>query len=145
MESILFDLNPSMKQFTDNALRMNNMLHKAQHHESKAKTLYVCNLVTQPGETDDYKVSDHVKVFQKYLGKDGLDAVIANNTKMSAYLVKKYASEEQKDPVPLDKKTIEKLGVHVIEDKIYKIEDNMLRHDSLKTAYLIFSYLMDEV
>lgn len=38
MESILFDLNPSMKQFTDNALRMNNMLHKAQHHESKAKT-----------------------------------------------------------------------------------------------------------
>ena len=38
MESIFFDLNPSMKQFTDNALRANNMLHKAQHHESKAKT-----------------------------------------------------------------------------------------------------------
>lgn len=38
MESILFDMNPSMKQFTDNALRVNNMLHKAQHHESKTKT-----------------------------------------------------------------------------------------------------------
>ena len=38
MESILFDLNPSMKQFTDNALRVNNMLHRAQHHESKTKT-----------------------------------------------------------------------------------------------------------
>ncbi len=112
---------------------------------SHAKTLYVCNLVTQPGETDNYKVSDHVKVFQKYLGENGLDAIIANNTKMSAYLVKKYATEEQKDPVVLDKKNVEKMGVKLIEDKIYKIEDNVLRHDSLKTAYLIFSYLMDEL
>lgn len=114
-------------------------------NSSHAKTLYVCNLVTQPGETDNFKVSDHIKVFQKYLGEGGLDAIIANNSKMSAYLVKKYATEEQKDPVILDKKTVEKMGVKLIEDKIYKIEDNVLRHDSLKTAYLIFSYLMDEL
>lgn len=114
-------------------------------NESNAKTLYVCNLVTQPGETDNYKVSDHIKVFNKYLGENGLDAIIANNSKMSNYLVKKYASEEQKDPVLLDKKIIEKLNVKLLEDKIYKIEDNVLRHDSLKTAYLIFSYLMDEL
>lgn len=112
-------------------------------NDSNAKTLYVCNLVTQPGETDNYKVSDHIKVFQKYLGSKGLDAIIANNAKMSKYLVNKYANEEQKDPVTLDKKQIEKLGVTLIEDKIYKIENNTLRHDALKTAYLIFSYLMD--
>lgn len=112
-------------------------------NDSNAKTLYVCNLVTQPGETDNYKVSDHIKVFQKYLGSKGLDAIIANNAKMSKYLVNKYANEEQKDPVTLDKKQIEKLGVTLIEDKIYKTENNTLRHDALKTAYLIFSYLMD--
>ena len=56
-------------------------------NDSNAKTLYVCNLVTQPGETDNYKVSDHIKVFQKYLGSKGLDAIIANNAKMSKYLV----------------------------------------------------------
>lgn len=114
-------------------------------NESNAKTLYVCNLVTQPGETDNYKVSDHIKVFQKYLGPEGLDAIIANNAKMSKYLVKKYATMEQKDPVILDKKEVLKTNVKLIEDKIYKIEDNVLRHDSLKTAYLIFSYLMDEL
>ena len=114
-------------------------------NESNAKTLYVCNLVTQPGETDNYKVSDHIKVFQKYLGPEGLDAIIANNSKMSNYLVKKYATMEQKDPVILDKKEVLKTNVKLIEDKIYKIEDNVLRHDSLKTAYLIFSYLMDEL
>ncbi len=113
-------------------------------NNSSAKTMYVCNLVTQPGETDQYTVSDHIKVFNKYLGENGLDAIVANNAKMSNYLVKKYASEEQKDPVVIDRKNIEKMNVKLIEDKIYKIEDNVLRHDALKTAYLIFSYLMED-
>ena len=111
--------------------------------ESKAKTLYVCNLFTQPGETDDYKVSDHVKLLEDYLGKDSIDIVLANNSKMNSKLVKKYATEEQKDQVELDLDALEKMNKKVIADKIYKIEDNFYRHDSLKTAYLIFSYLME--
>ena len=43
----------------------------------------------------------------------------------------------------LDMEELEKLNVHVLSDKLYKIEDNYYRHDSLKTAYIIFSYLMD--
>ena len=81
----------------------------------------------------------------KLFCNDCLTNGIHKKTVTSNYLVKKYASEEQKDPVLLDKKIIEKLNVKLLEDKIYKIEDNVLRHDSLKTAYLIFSYLMDEL
>ncbi len=62
---------------------------------------------------------------------------------MSNYIVKKYASLEQKDPVKLDELTLKKMNVNVIKDKIWKIEDGYLRHDALKTAYLIFSYIMD--
>ena len=113
-------------------------------NEAKAKKIYVCNLVTQPGETDNFKVSDHIKVIEKYLGKESIDAVIANNSKMSSYIVKKYASLEQKDPVSLDERKLAKMKVEVIQDKLWKIEDGYLRHDSLKVAYLIFSYLMDE-
>lgn len=112
--------------------------------ESKAKKLYVCNLVTQPGETDDFKVSDHIKYLEKYLGQNTIDAVIANDSKISSYIAKKYASLEQKDPVKLDESTLKKMNIEVIKDKIWKVEDNVLRHDSLKTAYLIFSYLMQE-
>ena len=112
-------------------------------NKSKAKKIYVCNLVTQPGETDNFKVSDHIKYIEKYLGKNGIDAVIANSVKMSNYIVKKYASLEQKDPVKLDELTLKKMNVEVIKDKIWKIEDGYLRHDALKTAYLIFSYIMD--
>lgn len=110
---------------------------------AKAKKLYICNLFTQPGETDDYKVSDHIKEIEKYLGHDTLDVVIANNDIMDSELAKKYAYKEEKDPVILDKENLVNRKIKVIEDKLYKIEDGVYRHDELKTAYLIFSYLMD--
>ena len=112
---------------------------------SKAETMYVCNLFTQPGETDDYTVSNHIELLEEYLGKNSIDIVVANNTKMNSSLVKKYETEEQKDQVMLDLDNLEKMKKKVIADKLYKIEDNHYRHDELKTAYVIFSYLMDGI
>ena len=111
--------------------------------ESKAPKLYICNLVTQPGETDDFKVSDHVKLLNEYLGEGTINMVLANNVEIPQDLVLKYATEEQKDPVLLDESTLKKMKVRVIKDKIYTIEDGFLRHDTLKTAYLVFSILME--
>ena len=110
---------------------------------SKSKKLYICNLFTQPGETDNFKVSDHVKLLEEYLGKNSIDIVVANNAKMNSELVKKYSKKEQKDPVILDKEELDKMHKCLITDRLYKIEENVYRHDALKTAYLIFSYLMD--
>lgn len=62
---------------------------------------------------------------------------------MSSTLSKKYATSEQKDPVILDVDTLENMNVQIIKDTLYVIENGYYRHDSLKTAYLIFSYLMD--
>ena len=120
--------------------KLNNAINR-----SKAKTMYICNLFTQPGETDGFKVSDHIKMLESYLGKNTIDLVLANDAKMNSKLVKKYETEEQKDQVVLDKDVLDKMKVLVISDKLYKIESNVYRHDSLKTAYLIFSYLMDGV
>lgn len=111
--------------------------------KSKAQKLYICNLVTQPGETDDYKVSNHIEELEKYLGKGTINIVLANNMAIPQELVKKYATEEQKDPVELDEQTLKKRKIRVIKDKMYTIEDGYLRHDTLKTAYLVFSILME--
>ncbi len=111
-------------------------------NKSKAPKLYICNLVTQPGETDNFKVSDHIKILNEYLGKNAINMVIANDSPIPPDLATKYATEEQKDPVIIDEKELKKLKVRVIKDKIYTIEDNYLRHDTLKTAYLVFSILM---
>ena len=111
--------------------------------KSKAPKLYICNLVTQPGETDDFKVSDHIKVLEEYLGTGTINMVLANNVEIPQDLVLKYATEEQKDPVQLDESVLKKMKVRVIKDKIYTVEDGFLRHDTLKTAYLVFSILME--
>lgn len=112
---------------------------------SKAKKLYVSNLFTQPGETDDFKVSDHMKIIMKYINK--IDAVIANDKKIPLKTARKYETEEQKDPVRIDKREIEKIGCKLISDKLYHFSsmDGTIKHDPLKTSYLIFSYLMDKV
>lgn len=111
--------------------------------KSKAPKLYICNLVTQPGETDDYKVSNHIEELEKYLGKGTINIVLANNVEIPRELVEKYATEEQKDPVVLDEQTLKERKIRVIKDKMYTIEDGYLRHDTLKTAYLVFSILME--
>ena len=71
-----------------------------------------------------------------------LDAVIASNTKIDTQIAKKYYTKEQKDPVLIDHDKLKKLGVELIEDDLIIIEDNILRHNSLKLSSLIFSYLI---
>ncbi len=111
--------------------------------KSSAKIMYIANLVTQPGETDGYKVSDHIKVLNSYLEDQKIDTVIANNNTIDKTIEKKYSSLENKSLVPLDIDEVKKLGVRVIEDKIVAVENGKIRHNSMKTAYLIFSYLME--
>lgn len=112
-------------------------------NKSKAKKMYLCNLFTQPGETDGYKVSDHIKILEQYLGDKSIDIVLANEKPMSSRLAQKYSNDEQKDPVPLDEDVLINAGIYVIKDALYTVDDGYYRHDALKTAYLIFSYLMD--
>ena len=69
--------------------------------------------------------------------------VLANNSKIPQELVLKYATKEQKDPVELDEENLAKMHIKTIKDKIYAIEDGILRHDALKTGYLVFSVLME--
>ena len=111
-------------------------------NNSKAKTMYICNMLTQPGETDDFKVSDHIKVIEKYLGKKSVDVVIANNSTIPNNMAL-LAKSEGKDSVEIDLDKLEKMGVQVLAEKLFKVEEGYVRHNSLKTAYLIFSYLME--
>lgn len=112
--------------------------------KSSAPKIYICNLFTQPGETDNFTVSDHIKILENYLGSRTINAVVANNNMLNNELVNIYQTKEQKDPVELDVDNLKKLNVEILADNLAKIEDSVYRHDSLKTAYLIFSYLMNK-
>ena len=111
--------------------------------ESDAPVMYISNLVTQPGETDGYSVSDHVKVLNKYMGRRKVDIVIANNETVENEITETY-SKEKKTLVKLDEEEIRKLGADLIVDEIIDIDEKgSIRHDVLKTEYLVFSRLMD--
>lgn len=110
--------------------------------KTKAPIMYLCNVVTQPGETDGFNVSDHVKLLNRYLENKKIDAVIASNTEIDKAIAMKYSTAEQKEPVKIDYENIEKIGVELIEDDLIVVEDNILRHNSLKLSSIIFSYLM---
>ncbi len=112
---------------------------------AQAPLMYVGNLVTQPGETDDYTMSAHVRVLNRYLRDRHIDLVIANDTgkaRIDPEIAERYLRLENKQTVLLDREELEQLGAEVIADDIFRIEEERIRHDALKTAYLIFSYLM---
>lgn len=111
-------------------------------NKAKAPLMYLCNAVTQPGETDNFTVGDHVELLNKYLDSRHIDVVIASNTKIDKEMAKKYETEEQKEPVKIDYEKIEKLDVELVESDLIVVEDNTLKHNSLKLSSLIFSYLM---
>ena len=59
-------------------------------NKATAPIMYLCNAVTQPGETDGYTVGDHVELLNKYLDYKKIDVVIASNTKIDKKIAEKY-------------------------------------------------------
>lgn len=113
--------------------------------ESNAKLMYTCNMMTQPGETEGYTISDHIQVLNKYLGNKKINAVVVNNGKIDKDIIEKYSSLEQKDQINLtenQKEKLKKMGVKIIKNNYVIVEDELIRHNSIKLATDIFTYLI---
>lgn len=124
-----------------------NLLIKEISHEiakSNAKKIYVCNIMTQPGETDGYSVCDHVNAIMKHAGsKNVVDAVLVNDF-MPSNLAKKYQISGSY-PVKLDFDNLKKLGVKLVTRKL--IEDSkegLVRHSSNRVARAIYYWFRKE-
>lgn len=111
--------------------------------KTSSPIMYICNAMTQPGETDEFTVGDHVRLINKYLDKRNVDTVIASNTKIDKEIATIYETEEQKDPVKIDYDNLNNLGVELIEKDLIIVENKVLRHDSMKIASIIMSYLTE--
>lgn len=106
---------------------------------SNAKIMYVCNVMTQPGETDGFTASDHINLLNSYLGKRKIDTVITNSKKISKKTQKIYETLEQKDLVKIDSKNI---NIEHINKPLIKIENDKIRHDNMKLALEIMNILV---
>ena len=110
--------------------------------KTSAKIFYVCNMMTQPGETDDFKVSDHVNLINQYLIKRKIDLVFVNEEKIPKKIKEKYASLEQKDEVLIDEENLQDIAI--VKSKLLLVEEEMIRHNYNKLAALIFVQTIEE-
>ena len=106
--------------------------------KSKAKKIYVCNIMTQPGETDNYTVSDHLKALIQHAGSNKIvDAVLVND-----YLPENRADKYQKSgsyPVQIDVPEIKKLGIKIVAKKLIEnSKEGLVRHSSRRVARAIY-------
>ncbi|GKU77743.1 YvcK family protein [Paenibacillus sp. L3-i20] len=104
--------------------------------ESDAVKLFVCNVMTQPGETDNYSVSDHLDAIHAHIGHHLFDYVIVNDGEIPPQVESKYAEMGSK-AVHLDIDEVTKRGYEVIADRLVLFR-TFLRHDAERLSHHIY-------
>lgn len=104
--------------------------------QSNAIKLFVCNVMTQPGETDNFTVSDHLQAVYEHVGYHMFDYVIVNNGEIPPQVESKYA-EQGARAVRLDMDAVSKLGYKVIADRLVLFR-TYLRHDAERLSHHIY-------
>jgi len=109
--------------------------------ESKALKIYICNVMTQPGETDDFTASDHLKALFKHGGDRIVDYIILNN-KTPTRLLDKYKAHGA-HPVMPDIAEVKKLGVEVVATPLIN-ETDLVRHDPSTLSEIIIKFITEK-
>lgn len=109
---------------------------------SDAIKVYVCNIMTQAGETDGFRTSDHIKTLISHSHPRIFDYCIVNTADIPHAILKRYADDDSYRVIN-DTQNIENMGYRVIEDDL-AVSDDVVRHDPLKLARVIFG-LIEEI
>lgn len=109
--------------------------------KSDAVKIFVCNVMTQPGETDDYSVSNHLDAIQAHIGHQLFDYVIVNDGEIPEQVHHMYAEKGSK-AVHVDLDEITRRGYKVIADTLVLFR-TYLRHDASKLSHHIYQLVSD--
>lgn len=110
---------------------------------SLARKIYVCNVMTQLGETDRFSASDHVQVIYDHVGERLFEVVIINNEVPPLSIQKQYAQKNQQMVTP-DIERIHRLGCHVIADNLL-LYQSVIRHDAERISKHIYRLVTNQM
>lgn len=103
--------------------------------ETKADVLYILNIMTQPGETNGYSVTDHVNAIIYHANSNIIDKIVVNSKEVDKYAKYRYKSIENSTPIYItdsDRENMKKLGIEIIEADVCDISYDYIVHDSNK-------------
>ncbi|QGQ48045.1 gluconeogenesis factor YvcK family protein [Metabacillus sediminilitoris] len=112
--------------------------------KAKAKKVYICNVMTQAGETLNFSASDHVKALYDHMKCTFMNTILVNEEEIPDHIKSLY-EEELAKPVHFDIEALRMLGLEVITDKIVSYENSVIRHDTNKVAKLLYGILQQEM
>ncbi|NJK69214.1 MAG: YvcK family protein [Microcoleus sp. CSU_2_2] len=109
--------------------------------KSQVPRIYVCNIMTQPGETDGYSVADHIRAIDRACGRPLFDAVVVQGKVPSAKALIRY-SQENSYPVLLDREGVTKLGRRIVIANVMDEDENtgLIRHNSQRLAGMLLRW-----
>ena len=110
---------------------------------SRAPKIYICNVMTQPGETDGYRVSDHVQAIARHGGMDLITTVLVNDTAIDADVLDNYRRTGA-EPVEIDADTLERMGIRVIRADLVDSRDKAVHNaDRLGKVIMDIVYALE--
>ena len=112
--------------------------------ESKAIKLYVSNIMTEPGQTDNYTLSEHIRAIHAHVGKGVIDYCLTDTSDLIPEYVRKY-NKEGSDIVELDISSVTSQGIKVIKRDLSSLKYGKIRHDSDKVAKIIMELICNEL
>lgn len=106
--------------------------------KSKAKKVYVANIMNQPGQTEGYTLARYINEIERYLGKHVLDYAIVNNGEITSEMIKDF-NQEGSTAVKIDLENIQNRAICVIQEDFVLTAKNALIHDSDRLAEIIMT------
>lgn len=112
--------------------------------ESKAIKIYISNIMTEPGQTDNYSVSEHIQAILDHTGKGIIDYCIYDTGEIVPEIVRKYNLKGQ-DVVEQDIRRAKEEGIKFVRRNLSKIVGNNIRHNNKAVAEAIIDIICDDL
>lgn len=106
--------------------------------------VYVCNVMTEEGQTENYAVSDHIKALQEHAGRDIIDFCLSDGGEITPEFIRMYNKKGQ-DMVISDPEEVRKLGVLLLQRQMANVEGEYIRHNPEKLALGIMEMVCEDL
>ncbi|MEG2310542.1 MAG: uridine diphosphate-N-acetylglucosamine-binding protein YvcK [Clostridia bacterium] len=106
--------------------------------KSRAKKIYIANIMNKPGQTDGYTLARYINEIERYLGKHVLDYAIANIGEITDEMLKDF-NQEKSTQVKIDLENIQNRAISVVKEDLILTAPGLIIHNADKLAQIIVS------